>query len=54
MNVVIQLCGVDGLGVKSDWMNLVVRQSDHGEDGTEGVVRGIGFYNEWVSEFPLG
>ena len=34
-NIVIQLHGVEGLGVKSNQMNLVVRWSDRGDDGTE-------------------
>ena len=28
INVVIQLCGGEGLGVKSNWMNLVIGRSD--------------------------
>ena len=37
-NVVVQLCGGESPGVKSDQMNLVVGRSDCRKNGTESIV----------------
>ena len=38
IDVIIQFCRVEGLGVKGNWMNLIIRWSDCRENGTESVV----------------
>ena len=53
MDVIIQLCGVEGPGVKSNRMNLIIGWSDHRENGSKDVVQVVGFHNEQVSGFPL-
>ena len=38
VNIVIQLCGGESPGVKSNQMNLVVGRSDCRKNGTEGII----------------
>ena len=38
MNVVVQLCGGESKGVKSDQMNLVVGRSDCRKNDTKSVI----------------
>ena len=45
MSVVVQLRSGEGAGVKSDRVDLVVGASD-GEDGSDGVVGGVGLYHD--------
>ena len=52
MSVVVQLCSGEGVGVKSDRVDLIVRGSD-GEDGSDSIVRGVGLYHDRSIRGPV-
>ena len=52
ISVVVQLCSSKGVGVKSNRVDLIVRASD-GEDGGNGVVRGVGLYHDRSIRGPV-
>ena len=43
MYIVVELQGGESLGVKGGRVDLGVVQRGNGENGSEGIVRGIGF-----------
>ena len=52
MSIIVQLRSDEGVGVKSDGMDLIVGASD-GEDGSNGVVGGVSFNGDWSIQGPV-
>ena len=53
MYIVVQLHGVESLGVKGDWMYLIVCWRYCGQNCCWSIVGGVGFDNEWSIRNPM-
>ena len=51
MDIIVELCGREGVRVEGDRMDLVL--NDYGEDGSQSVIGGVSFHNDLSIGVPL-